>query len=66
MAYINHPIVGDCIYSKRKNEFGLKSQLLHAKKLGIVHPKLVNNMECESELPLKFKEVLELLRKRNR
>lgn len=66
MAYINHPIVGDCIYSKRKNEFGLKSQLLHAKKLGIVHPKTGKYMECESELPLKFKEVLELLRKRNR
>ncbi|CCQ96045.1 pseudouridylate synthase [[Clostridium] ultunense Esp] len=66
MAYINHPIVGETVYSKRKNEFGLKSQLLHAKKLGFVHPRRGKYMEFEIELPVKFKKVLEILRERNR
>ncbi|WP_025641021.1 RluA family pseudouridine synthase [Schnuerera ultunensis] len=66
MAYINHPIVGETVYSKRKNEFGLKSQLLHAKKLGFVHPRRSKYMEFEIELPVKFKKVLEILRERNR
>lgn len=66
MAYINHPIVGETVYSKRKNEFGLKSQLLHARKLGFIHPRRGKYMEFEIELPVKFKKVLEILRERNR
>lgn len=66
MAYINHPIVGDSVYSGRKNEFSLDTQLLHAKKLGFIHPRTGEYMEFESELPNEFRKVLELLNIRNR
>ncbi|GFN36343.1 RluA family pseudouridine synthase [Tepidimicrobium xylanilyticum] len=64
MAYINHPIVGENVYSKRKNDLGVKTQLLHANKLGLIHPKTGNYMEFEVGLPEEFKRVLELLRKK--
>ncbi|HSH36176.1 RluA family pseudouridine synthase [Schnuerera sp.] len=66
MAYIDHPIVGDLVYCKRKNEFNLETQLLHAMKLGFIHPRTGNYMEFESEYPEDFKRVLKLLRERNR
>ena len=55
MASINHPVVGDSLYSKRKNEFSLKAQFLHAIKLGFIHPKTGEYMEFESELPSEFR-----------
>ena len=66
MAYINHPIVGDPVYSNRRNEFGIDTQLLHAKKLGFFHPRTKEYMEFEAEPPEDFKRVTEILRKRNR
>lgn len=66
MAYIKHPIVGDPVYSNRKNEFGINTQLLHAKRLGFFHPRTGEYMEFEAEPPEDFKKVIELLRKRNR
>lgn len=66
MAYLKHPIVGDRIYSKRKNEFKVHNQLLHAKSLGFYHPRTKEYMEIESDLPEEFSNIIELLRKRNR
>jgi 23S rRNA pseudouridine1911/1915/1917 synthase len=66
MAYINHPIVGDPVYSKGKNKFGIETQLLHARKLGFFHPRTGEYMEFEVEPPKDFEEIIELLRKRNR
>ena len=66
MAYLNHPIVGDMIYSKRKNEFNITSQLLHAKAIGFYHPRNGKYMEFESQLPDEFLNIIELLKKRNR
>ena len=64
MAYINHPIIGDQVYGPEKVTFGLKSQLLHAKKLGFIHPTKNIYMEFDSELPTEFQEVLEILKKK--
>lgn len=66
MAYINHPVVGDPVYSNRKSEFGVDSQLLHARQLGFYHPRSGEYMEFESELPKDFKKIIQLLEKRNR
>lgn len=66
MAYINHPIVGDPVYTNRKNEFGIKSQLLHASRLGFWHPRTNEYMEFESKLPEEFNRVIQILEKRNR
>ena len=36
MSSIGHPLLGDEVYSKGKNEFGIKGQMLHAKTLGFI------------------------------
>ena len=56
MNYINHPIVNDPVYGRRKliNETG---QCLHAKTLGFVHPTTGEYMEFDSELPSCFTEI---------
>ncbi len=62
MAYINHPVVGDFVYSKYKNKFDLQGQLLHAKKLELIHPRTQEYMRFESNLPDYFVKVLDILK----
>lgn len=64
MSYINHPVVGDPIYSNGKNEFGLKGQLLHAKEIGFKHPRSGEYMEFDTDLPEYFNEIILKLRNR--
>ncbi|MFA7532820.1 MAG: RluA family pseudouridine synthase [Tissierellaceae bacterium] len=66
MAHINHPIVGDPVYSRRKNEFGLDKQMLHAYKLGFLHPVSKDYLEFEIELPRYFKDILENIQNRRK
>lgn len=61
MAHINHPIVGDPVYSRRKNEFGLDKQMLHAKRLGLSHPTTEDYIEFENDLPEYFKRIIKIL-----
>lgn len=60
-SYISHPIIGDPIYSYEKNEFNIDKQLLHARKVGIIHPRSNKYMEFECDIFEKFKEVLKKL-----
>ena len=60
-SYINHSVVGDPVYSNGKNEFNLDKQLLHARKVGIIHPRTKEYMEFECDVPQNFKEVLKKL-----
>ncbi|NLY77333.1 MAG: RluA family pseudouridine synthase [Tissierellia bacterium] len=66
MAYINHPVVGDPLYTRRKNEFGIRTQMLHAKKIGLKHPSTGEYVEFEARPPKEFNQVINLLRIRNR
>lgn len=66
MAHINHPIVGDPVYSRGKNEFGLNKQMLHAYKLGFHHPNTGEYMECEAELPEYFNKIIDILKTRRK
>ncbi|MFU0823783.1 RluA family pseudouridine synthase [Clostridium sp.] len=61
MSYIGHPLVGDPIYGFKKSKFSLNGQMLHAKKLGFIHPSSGKYIEFESDLPDYFKEVLRKL-----
>lgn len=61
MAYIGHPIVGDPVYGYSKQKFKLEGQMLHAKKLGFIHPSTNKYMEFDSELPEYFKKVIEII-----
>lgn len=66
MSYIGHPLVGDNVYGKSNNEFGVQGQLLHAKVLGFVHPTTGKYMEFETNLHEDFKAVLDMLEKREK
>lgn len=62
MNYIGHPLVGDPVYGYKKQRFRLQGQMLHAKKLGFIHPSTGKYMEFESEIPVYFKKVIDVLR----
>ena len=61
MKYIGHPVVGDDVYGRETNKFGLSGQLLHSKTLAFIHPSTGEYMEFDSELPHYFSEVLNKL-----
>ena len=61
MAEIGHPVVGDMVYSKGKNEFGVEGQMLHAQSLDFKHPITGKEMHLEAKLPEYFEKVLEKL-----
>ncbi len=61
MAYINHPVVNDPVYSKIKpiNDYG---QMLHAYYLGFMHPITHKFLEFECPLEQKFIDIIETLK----
>lgn len=61
LSYIGYPIIGDCVYSNGKNEFGVVGQCLHAKCLEFKHPITGKSMKLEAELPEYFLEILKKL-----
>jgi len=63
-SHIKHSVVGDPVYSSGKNEFNLDKQLLHARKLGFIHPRSKEYMEFECPIPEAFKEIIDNLIKR--
>lgn len=66
MSYIGHPLLGDEVYGKGKNEFGISGQMLHAKVLGFNHPIKKQYIEFTKEEPKEFKEVLKTLRNKEK
>ena len=58
MEYINHPIVNDPLYGRRKiiNDFG---QMLHSKSIKLIHPVTKQKLEFEIEPPKEFIQILE-------
>lgn len=63
-SHIKHAVVGDPVYSKGNNEFNLDKQLLHARKLGFIHPRSNEYMEFECEIPTGFNNIIDILTKR--
>lgn len=68
-AYLGHPIIGDEVYGGGKTQFEkankslLSGQVLHAKKLTLIHPRTKEEMTFECDLPREFLELLERLRR---
>ena len=58
MAYINHPIVNDPVYSNKKciSDFG---QMLHAYEITFIHPRLNKKMTFKCDVPVEFNKILE-------
>lgn len=61
LSSINHPLVGDPVYGYKKQRFNINGQLLHAKKLGFIHPTTEEYMEFTTELPKDFIRVIHIL-----
>lgn len=61
MEHLNHPVVGDPLYSNRKNEFALDKQMLHAYRLGFIHPSKNEYVEFTADLPNYFTNIIDKL-----
>lgn len=62
MASIGHPILGDLVYGPAKCPYKLQGQTLHAKILGIVHPRTGQYVQTDAPLPEYFQELLKKLK----
>ena len=62
MAHLGHPVIGDTVYGVKKEHFSTNGQLLHAYKVGFIHPRSGAYMEFESPLPDYYKKILEKIR----
>lgn len=64
-SYMGHPIVGDPIYSSgRSLGVNLAGQVLHARKLTLIHPTTEEIIEVIAPLPEDFTKLLVILRQR--
>lgn len=62
LAHIGHPVVGDPIYGRRANAWGMRRQALHARTLAFAHPTTGADMVFHAPLPTDFEEALQTLR----
>jgi 23S rRNA pseudouridine1911/1915/1917 synthase len=58
LASINHPVLGDPIYSNTSKKFKNATLMLHAIKLDIEHPVTGETMTFSSPMPQRFKDIL--------
>lgn len=61
MSSIHHPLLGDCVYGPVKSPYKLQGQTLHAKTLGITHPRTGEYLEIDAPLPEYFDKLLQKL-----
>lgn len=61
LKYMNHPIVGDEVYTRRKQQFS-HGQALFARELAFEHPKTGERMTFSVEQPTYFKNMIEILK----
>lgn len=57
LSSIHHPLVGDVVYGRDKHPFKTDGQMLHAAKLGFVHPTMGVYVEFSSKLPEYFEAI---------
>lgn len=62
LASINHPLLGDDVYSNRKSKYKTIGQCLHAYKLGFVHPVTGEYVETCAPIPKYMNDLLVELR----
>ena len=62
LASIQHPLLGDSVYGRAKEEFRLQGQTLHAMVFGFIHPRTKEYTEFEAPLPEYFSELLRKLK----
>jgi 23S rRNA pseudouridine1911/1915/1917 synthase len=62
LAHLGYPLVGDPVYGKRPNPFGVEGQLLHCKRLGFHHPVSHQALEFEAVCHPEFQNALDFLK----
>jgi 23S rRNA pseudouridine1911/1915/1917 synthase len=65
MAHLGHPVVGDKIYggrSARLFEINVDRQMLHAERLGFIHPVSGERMIFSASMPADMEALLSVLR----
>ena len=62
MAFLQHPLVGDPVYGRKKDLYTANGQYLHAAVLGFVHPRTGQYLEFQAPLPDYFEQALERFR----
>lgn len=60
LKYINHPIVGDEVYCRKKSNL-INGQALFSKQLGFIHPATKEQMMFTVEQPNDFKDLIQRL-----
>ena len=63
MASIQHPVLGDEVYSDGRSAFKTQGQTLHAYKSGFKKPSTGEYIEVYAPVPKYFEDILEKLRK---
>jgi 23S rRNA pseudouridine1911/1915/1917 synthase len=65
MKYIGHPLMGDEVYGRAKEDeiFGIKRQMLHALSLSFYHPRTGQKMKFIARIPRDFKDAMENISK---
>lgn len=61
MSSISHPLLGDAVYGPAKAPYKLQGQTLHAKTIGIIHPRTGEYLEIDAPLPEYFSDLLKKL-----
>ena len=62
LSAIGHPIVGDRLYVRSPDPFGLQRSFLHAWRLGFTHPTSEKWLELAADLPSELERILTELR----
>ncbi len=62
LAWLKYPVVGDTVYGRKKNPFGLQRQFLHAWRLRFQHPRTGEIIRLEAPLDADLQAVLDQLR----
>lgn len=62
LSYIGHSVVNDPVYGKVIKGYEEFGQMLHAKKLGFIHPISGEYLEFEVDAPSKFYEIVNCFR----
>lgn len=65
MASLQHPLLGDVVYGPAKCPYKLQGQTLHAKIIGITHPRTDEYLEADAPLPEYFSTLLKKLENSN-
>lgn len=65
MSSIKHPLLGDSVYGPSKCPYKLEGQTLHAKTIGIIHPRTEAYLEVDAPLPDYFLTLLKKLENSN-